>query len=266
MKSLEQMTAPEALALEGLLFDLDDTLLCDGQLSLEAYQALFLLRDSGLRLIALTGRPASWADVIARQWPVEAAIAENGALAFKRSAAGVQRVDSLSHEARRSRSESLARLAAEAHAAFPALVAADDVTGRVTDYTFDIGEHEQASEALIAGALSFAHASGARTTRSSVHLHYTFDHADKATGALDFLQATGLDATRARRVFAFIGDSENDAPCFNTFRTTVGVANLSGTFSLAPRYRTEGRAAAGFREFASRLSQLRSARPLASPS
>lgn len=261
MNALEQMTASEAQALEGLLFDLDDTLLCDGQLSLEAYESLFLLRQTGLRLIALTGRPAAWADVIARQWPVEAAIAENGAIAFRRSAGRVECFDRLNPDERQNRSEALALLAAQAHARFPELVAADDVAGRVTDYTFDIGEHESVSEELVLEAKALAVEAGARTTRSSVHLHFTFDHADKATGALSYLQAHGLDATRARRVFAFIGDSENDAPCFNTFRTTVGVANLRGRFSLGPRYRTKGRAAVGFREFAERLSQLRTARP-----
>ena len=113
---------------------------------------------------------------------------------------------------------------------------------------------------LIQDAQSLAESWGARTTRSSVHLHFTFDRVDKATGALSYLQSQGIDATVARRRFAFIGDSENDAPCFNAFFTTVGVANLRGAFSLKPRYRTEERASAGFIKFAHRLCELRPAR------
>lgn len=260
MKNLSHMTSEEAKQLEGLLFDLDDTLLEEGQLSLDAYQALFDLRGAGLRLIALTGRPAAWAEVIARMWPVEAAIAENGALGFKREAGRIRSLDTVAPSLRALRQERLAALAAGARREFPSLVPADDVSGRVSDYTFDIGEHECVSDRLIQDAQALAERQGARTTRSSVHLHFTFDRVDKATGALSYLQSQGLDATVARRSFAFIGDSENDAPCFNAFSTTVGVANLRGAFSLRPRYRTEERASAGFRRFAVRLCELRAAR------
>src|SRR5690606_29031989 len=108
----------------------------------------------------------------------------------------------------------------------PALVPADDVDGRVSDFTFDIGEHERASEETIATARAIAAGAGARTTRSSVHLHFTFDRSDKATGALAYLRSTGDDETRARQHFAFIGDSENDAPAFAAFSCTIGVANV----------------------------------------
>ena len=77
MKPLDALTAPEALALRGLVFDLDDTLLDHGALSEEAYGALFRLRASGLRLIACTGRPAGWGEILQRQWPVNATVVEN---------------------------------------------------------------------------------------------------------------------------------------------------------------------------------------------
>ena len=151
MKNLSHITSEEAKQLSGLLFDLDDTLLEEGQLSLGAYQALFDLKACGLRLIALTGRPAAWAEVIARMWPVEAAIAENGAVGFKREHSRILSLDTVASEARAERKQSLAALAAEAQRNFPELVPADDVAGRVSDYTFDIGEHECASERLDSG-------------------------------------------------------------------------------------------------------------------
>src|SRR5471030_636438 len=81
------------LWLRGLLFDLDDTLLDHSQLSEAAYSALFRLREAGFESYAVTGRPAGWAAVIARQWPIDGAVAENGALAFVADARGLHTLD-----------------------------------------------------------------------------------------------------------------------------------------------------------------------------
>src|SRR5262249_59883715 len=72
----------EARRLTGVVFDLDDTLLDHGELAEAAYRALFRLREAGLRLVACTGRPAGWGEVLARQWPIDAVVVENGAVAF----------------------------------------------------------------------------------------------------------------------------------------------------------------------------------------
>ncbi|MBT3276318.1 MAG: HAD-IIB family hydrolase, partial [Spirochaetales bacterium] len=71
--------------LSGIKFictDIDDTLTRDGKLKPEAYQALWSLHDADLKVIPVTGRPAGWCDLIARQWPVDAVVGENGAFAF----------------------------------------------------------------------------------------------------------------------------------------------------------------------------------------
>lgn len=259
MLSLHRLSRSEARGLQGLLFDLDDTLLDEGKLSEAAYSSLFRLQASGLRLVALTGRPASWAELVALMWPVEAAVAENGALTFVRQGARVALFDTVSAEERRRRGAALADLVEDARGAVPALVPADDVKGRISDFTFDIGEHQRASEETVQRATAFALARGARTTRSSVHLHFTFDRIDKASGALVYLGSTGLDVTEARTRFAFIGDSTNDASCFAAFRTTLGVANWRGEFSLTPRFSTERSRGAGFAEAANHICLLREA-------
>lgn len=257
MKALSHLLTSEAQALEGLFFDLDDTFLDEGRLSEAAFSMLFSLRASGLRLIALTGRPAAWAEQIARMWPVEAAIAENGALSFQRVGAQVRRLDTLAPEARAMHRRRLDALVQQATEELSSLVPADDVGGRVSDFTFDIGEHERATEETISAAQTLARNAGARTTRSSVHLHYTFDRSDKATGALAYLRASGSEPTAALRQFAFIGDSQNDAPAFAAFHTTCAVQNLRGHFSIPPRYITPLNASAGFCAFGQRLIELR---------
>lgn len=258
MRSIFSLPKAEAQALSGVLFDLDDTLLDHTVLSEAAYGALFRLKESGLRLIALTGRPASWGELIVRMWPVDAAIAENGSVAYQALGQGPVLLDTVSSEMRQTRRQRLDALVDEVQRELPHLIPANDVRGRVSDYTFDIGESRQASEDTIARAIHLARLRGARTTRSSIHLHLTFDRMDKGSGALRLLTRLGYDSTSARRLFAFIGDSENDAAAFSTFETTVGVANLRGAFSLPPKYLTLLPQSGGFCQFTDHLCGLRS--------
>jgi hydroxymethylpyrimidine pyrophosphatase-like HAD family hydrolase len=102
---------------------------------------------------------------------------------------------------------------------------------------------------------------GARTTRSSVHLHATFDTDDKASGAIAFLRERfGEDAGSAIVRYAFAGDSANDAACFAAFRTTFGVANVRehvARLSIPPRYVATATMGAGFAEIARALLEKR---------
>src|SRR6202051_696649 len=70
--------APRA-AMRGVLVDIDDTLSTAGKITAEAYAAMENLHAAGLLLIPITGRPAGWCDHIARMWPVDAVVGENGA-------------------------------------------------------------------------------------------------------------------------------------------------------------------------------------------
>ena len=51
-----------------------------------AYAALERLRAAGLLVVPVTGRPAGWCDHIARMWPVDAVVGENGAFWFRHDA------------------------------------------------------------------------------------------------------------------------------------------------------------------------------------
>jgi len=257
MLPLSSIPDAEMARISGLLFDLDDTLLDHGRLASSTYDALDRLARAGFSLIAVTGRPARWGELLAGLWPVEAVVTENGALAFRRERGRVVCIDTVSESVRRERRERLDDLVCAARATFPNLVPADDSWGRLSDFAFDIGEYQRAPETAIREAVEFARAAGARTTRSSVHLHYTFDHHDKASGVLAFLSSNGVDPTAARYRFAYVGDSTNDAPCFAAFHSTVAVANLSGSFSLLPRYAAGAARGEGFNNLADRLLAAR---------
>ena len=70
----------------GVLTDIDDTLTTDGAITPDALSALHRLREAGLPVFAITGRPSGWSEAFALSWPVDAIVAENGAVALSRDA------------------------------------------------------------------------------------------------------------------------------------------------------------------------------------
>src|SRR3569833_1215876 len=82
--SLDRATAQAAKA---VLTDIDDTLTDHGRLPAEVHAALRELQSSGLIVVPVTGRPAGWCDLIARQWYVDGVVGANGALWIRYDAA-----------------------------------------------------------------------------------------------------------------------------------------------------------------------------------
>jgi HAD superfamily hydrolase (TIGR01484 family) len=250
MLPIERLTTDVARRLRGLLFDLDDTLLDGTRLGEAAYSSLYRLRDAGLALVGVTGRPSGWAEVLARQWPVDGMVAENGAIACDLYDDRPRLVDFAATE-RDARRVRLAAIVLALKERFPELRPSDDTSARRTDAAFDIGEHERVPPERVAAVRAAAAELGARTLTSSVHLHVTLDAANKASGATRFLAARfGWDTTESLGRLAFIGDSENDEACFAAFHTTIAVRNFRGRPTVPPRFVTHGVRGAGFAEAA----------------
>ena len=262
MRPLSALDQGEAARIAGVVFDLDDTLLDHGALREVAYGALFRLREAGLRLIACTGRPAGWGDVLARQWPVDAVVAENGAVAFVAGPHGeVTAIDPLPPAVRRARRGPQVALAEEALARYPAAGLADDNDARRSDVTLDVGEHRVVTQPTIRDIVALARSRGARTLVSSIHLHLTLETDDKASGTVRLLvERFGEDATGARARHAFVGDSANDAAAFAAFVLTFGVQNVRRHLrglTVPPRYVAPLPMGQGFAAIAARLCALR---------
>jgi hydroxymethylpyrimidine pyrophosphatase-like HAD family hydrolase len=64
--------------------DIDGALTTDGAITPNALQALADLKVAGLSVVAITGRPVGWSEPFAVQWPVDAIVAGNGAVALRR--------------------------------------------------------------------------------------------------------------------------------------------------------------------------------------
>src|SRR5215468_4221097 len=83
MQPLDRFPEAARRGIRGVLADIDDTITTDGKLTAAAYGALERLRAAGFLVVPITGRPAGWCDHIARMWPVDAVVGENGAFYFR---------------------------------------------------------------------------------------------------------------------------------------------------------------------------------------
>ena len=87
-----QPTSPTLKNVRYLFTDIDDTISTEGKITQQAYDALWRAHDAGLVIVPVTGRPAGWCDHIARMWPVDGVIGENGGFYMRMTDQGLQRV------------------------------------------------------------------------------------------------------------------------------------------------------------------------------
>jgi HAD superfamily hydrolase (TIGR01484 family) len=245
-----------------VLTDIDDTLTSDGRLGAAAYAALERLAESGRRVVAVTGRPAGWCDMIARFWPVDAVVGENGAFYFRydRAARAMTRRYFLSGAERAEARARLDRLAAEILAAVPGARLAADQPYRIADLAIDFREDcGPLPREDVDRIVALFEAAGATAKVSSIHVNGWFGEWDKlAMTRILFREAHGLDLDASREAITFIGDSPNDAPMFGYFPHAVAVANIFPhltRIATPPAYVTTAETGAGFVEFADALLQ-----------
>jgi HAD superfamily hydrolase (TIGR01484 family) len=256
MKPLAQMTGTDRI--KGLLFDIDDTLTTDGRLTAEAYAAMEWLRRAGRIVVPITGRPAGWCDHIARMWPVDAVVGENGAFYFRFEGGKLHRRFIEGDAARAGHRAKLAGIGERILKAVPGAALASDQAYRETDLAIDYCEDVAPLPLEAAERIAkLMRAEGLTAKISSIHVNGWFGGYDKLTTArMLFAEAFQVDAGALQRDFAFAGDSPNDAPMFGFFENSVGVANVArfaGALEAEPRYVTRGFAGSGFAELAAHL-------------
>ena len=261
-RPLEQFTAAVRRRARVVLTDIDDTLTDRGRLPAIAYHALERLREKGFIVVPVTGRPAGWCDLIARLWPVDGVIGENGAFYFRYDNSARRMIRSYVKPADQ-RALDRQRLDA-ARAAILAKVAgsavASDQAYREADLAIDFAEDvTPLSQAAVNLIVEIFEAHGAIAKISSIHVNGWFGGYDKLTTSLRMLAAEfGIDAEADREAVVFVGDSPNDAPMFGYFPNSAGVANVlrfRDILTASPQWITRNPGARGFAELADRLCE-----------
>ena len=254
---LTEFPLAAARAVLGVMTDIDDTLTTDGAITPEALAALHRLRDAGLPVIAITGRPMGWSLPLACAWPVDAIVAENGAVALLPDGS----VEYVQDEpTRRRHALRLQAVAARVLAEVPGAHLAQDSAGRVTDIAIDHAEFAQLAPAAIERVVAIMRNEGMNASVSSIHVNGWFGTHDKPSGArwiVERLYGRRLDDEVDRWVY--VGDSTNDQAMFQAFALSIGVANLmqfADRLTIWPKYITRAERGAGFAEVADSLLGL----------
>ncbi|HDR9482936.1 TPA: HAD-IIB family hydrolase [Burkholderia aenigmatica] len=241
-----------------LLTDMDETLTHRGRLAADTYAALERLQARGLRVIPVTAAPAGWCDQMARMWPVDGVIAENGGLFLRRSPDehGVERDYWHAGDALDDARQALRRIAQQVEASVPAARRADDQDFRLTSLAYARTGH--ALDDRIRDTLLSA---GADVTINNLWIIGWVGGYDKLSMSLRVLADTfGIDADAARECVAYSGDSTNDAPMFGYFTHTAGMSTVVDylpQLPVPPRWITHGPGGSGFVEFADAILRTR---------
>ena len=264
MLPLTQAPRDMLAGVSAVLTDIDDTLTLHGRLPAEAFGALWKLKRAGIKVIPITGRPAGWCDLIARQWPVDGVVGENGAFYFRYDDAQKKmiRVYAQTVEERRANTERLWTIANRVLKEFPGTAIASDQAYREIDVAIDFCEDVAPLPLSAAQEIAEAfHAEGAAAKVSSIHVNAWFGSHDKLTMSARFLlEAFGMTLEKDLQKIAYCGDSPNDAPMYAVFPLGIGVANVrpyAKIMAHLPRYVTAGEGGHGFAEFADAVLEAR---------
>ena len=259
---MKPLTDLDPRGVKAVLLDIDETLTTSGKLTAEAYAALERLHAAGRIVIPVTGRPAGWCDHIARFWPVDAVVGENGAFYFFLSGGRLNKrfVDDAAVRAeKRGRLELVAARILER---VPGSALAADQPYRETDLAIDYCEDVAPLSLEAADRIAtLMRQAGLEAKISSIHVNGWFGEYDKlATSRLLFAERFGIDLDASSRDVVFVGDSANDAPMFGFFEKSVGVANVhrfEGRLASPPKYTTRETSGAGFVELVRHLLDAR---------
>ena len=258
MKPIAHLSTAEAELIQFVLMDIDDTLTCNGKLSASSYEALWKLKEAGLKVIPVTGRPAGWCDLIAREWPTDGVIGENGALAFfEEAGSGTEKLPVLKAEyhpnAIKNDHQVLVRIKELVFKEFPKIRLAKDQFSRLFDIAFDFAEEEPVLPLDAALKIkTMAEEAGAKAKISSIHINVWMGNYDKLSMTERFLSKRFGWNGDTTKVF-FIGDSPNDEPMFTRFPLSSAVANIrryKGFINHLPAYVASKEYGEGFAEIA----------------
>ena len=257
MKNLSTMSSSQLKDIKFILTDIDDTLTSDGILKSNAYEAMERLSNNGYKVIPVTGRCAGWCDHIARMWPVDGVVGENGAFFFSYDHVKkkMNNFYSQTEDERRENFIVLNQIKNTILESVPGTAEASDQQYRITDLAIDFAEDvPKLPQDKIDEIVQIAEQKGAVAKISSIHVNCWIGSHNKLSTSLKILKESfGLNDAEIQNATIFIGDSPNDSTMFGFFKNSVGVANvidLINSIENPPKYITRNYSGNGFVELA----------------
>ena len=257
MKPIETLEPEQIKQIDTVFFDIDDTFSLYSKILPQAYNALWNLKDAGIRLVPITGRPAGWCDHIARMWPVKGVVGENGAFYFvydEHKKKMIRRYFKTALE-RELDQKKMAVIRAKILESIKGCVVSADQAYREADLAIDFAEDVPLlSQTDIERIVDIFEQNGATAKISSIHVNGWFGNYDKLSMTkILFKEVFEADLDTIKENVIFAGDSPNDEPMFEYFPNAVGVANVfefKDRLCFKPAWVTKGKGGIGFAQLA----------------
>ena len=258
MKNIKDFNKSDWPKIEFLFTDIDDTLTNDGLLYPEAYESLWQLHRAGLHVVPVTGRPAGWCEMIARQWPVSGVIGENGGFYFRYHKSKMHRWYAIPLEERLKNQDKLSLIQKQVLSDIPQAAVASDQFCRQLDLAIDFCEDvPKLDPHQVQKIVTIFKDHGATAKVSSIHVNGWFGKYNKVTTVFEFTKNEfNLSESETLMKSTFVGDSPNDEPLFENFRLSFGVANIlnfKDSLKTTPTYYSNLAGGQGFQEISKAL-------------
>lgn len=243
-----------------LFSDVDGTMTTGDRIEASTYVALERLGDAGVPVVMVTGRPAGFGYAFMKMTPVLACVTENGGVTFVREGRQIRKIygvpaASLPEWRRRMNDATI-----DVTSKVPGARLSSDSKYREVDLAIDWNEEVSLGREVAETCVRMLSKAGFLAVRSSVHVNFGPPHFDKLSACMTVVrQVLGNDANDLSP-YVYVGDALNDAPMFNGFPTSVGVANIKqywDELAFKPAFLTELPEGAGLREVIDHLMAIR---------
>ena len=252
------MNTDSRKSIRAIFTDLDDTLTDQSQIHPDTYSALWKLKEKGLWLVVVSGRPAGWADCLMRLWPLDAMVFENGAGITIKEGHKLKSIHLATDKNLQEQRKILQQIFDRLQKKIPALKLATDQPFRLYDFAIDFAEEPPhlSREETVRILEDIAKEREITIKQSSIHLNYWYGYHTKVSACQHLLETEGKKRGIAKQQVLYCGDSPNDEPLFGYFEHTWGVANIRRFLEgmkFRPRSITQNEGGKGFQEIASYL-------------
>ncbi|HIV98987.1 MAG TPA: hypothetical protein IAB12_04315 [Candidatus Ornithospirochaeta avicola] len=239
MKELTGFSKEEKESASFVISDFDDTVTTDGLIYPDALESLYKLRDIGKKTIIVTGGSAGWADSYMRLFPVDAVVAESGALLLVREKGEIKYYVSplIRDRAEYEKKKNDLMKETEKEYAF-----SSDQYCRIFDVAYERKSMDRDAEERLMKRLEKM---DAKILVSSIHVNVLFSPLNKAKGLESFFPllkrklSVDMDFPRFTSSSIALGDSRNDEELFSLIPLSVGnmrVKENEKAFSSLPKY------------------------------
>ncbi len=255
-QSLQALTG----TFRALFFDLDGTLTTDGVVASETYASLQKVKQAGIKLVLVTGRPAGWGQALMTLAPLDAVVTENGGLSFVRVGSGTKKVYGVPETTLPEWRRKMHAAAVDVITEHPGARMSTDSQYREVDLAIDWNEHVSIPMQAADDMVLRLREQGFAAVKSSVHVNFGPPKFNKLSACMHIIEHVLEADPTDLSSYVYVGDALNDAPMFGKFPNSVGVANVKKWWDQLehkPAMVTEQSEGAGLRQVIEQMLKIR---------